>query len=89
MNKEQIKERFNQVVETIKTYTDSNVGDKEENNVEYAVNVSEKQLIVYSEEENLIRFYDNGMDLLSIDENSPLISMFDYVLGFTDSLYKI
>lgn len=87
MNKEQIKERFNQVVGTIETYTDSTASDKEGSNIEYGINVSETQLITYSEKENLIRFYDNGIEILSIDENSPLISMFDYVLGFTDSLY--
>ena len=87
MNKEQIKERFNQVVETIKTYTDTTASDKEGGNIKYGVNVSETQLITYSEKDSLIRFYNNGHEILSIDEDSPLISMFDYILGFAKSLY--
>lgn len=46
-----LKERFNQVVETIKTYADSTASDNG-SYIEYDTNVSETQSITYSEKEN-------------------------------------
>nr|DAF73227.1 MAG TPA: hypothetical protein [Caudoviricetes sp.] len=86
MNKELIKERFNQVVGTIGNLKDISIEDNGAI-IAYGMHTDETHTIVYYENENVVKFFEDGNELIKINEDSPIILMFDYILGFANSLY--
>ena len=86
MNKKKIEKRFDQVVGTIKNLKDINV---EDNRVVtgYGMHVDETHTIAYYPKENVIRFWEDGKELLKVSEDSPIIVMFEELIGHTNGLY--
>lgn len=86
MNKEKIEERFNQAVGTIENLKDVSL---EENGVitGYGMHIDETHTVAYYPGENVIRFWEDGKEILKVSENSPIILMFDELIGHTNGLF--
>lgn len=86
MNNEKIKERFNQIVETIKNLKDITI-EGDGSVIAYGMHTDETHTIVYYENENSVKFFEDGNELIKISEDSPIILMFDEILGHANGLY--
>ena len=86
MNREKIEERFNQIAGTIENLKDISV---EDNGIiiGYGMHVDETHTIAYYPNENIIRFFEDGKELLQISEDSPIILMFEELIGHTNGLF--
>lgn len=82
-----IKERFNQVIGAIKNLNDITIEDNG-TVIAYGMHTDETHTIVYYENENVVKFFEDGNELIKISEDSPIIIMFDEMLGHTNGLYK-
>ena len=89
MNKEQIKERFRKITKFLED--ESTIEIKNEHGVVTAKGilidrgtgaVATSSYVTYGLDDDFIHFYSEGKELLKVDEESPIIEMIEFVLGY-------
>lgn len=87
-NKESLVKKFYEVADYLENYSDITMTNKANNIVEKGISVNKYYSITYNKEHNNINFFNNdNRVILSLDPNSPLITMFeDLILAINDMI---
>lgn len=74
------KKKFYKVVNSLEDCSDTVIKNKHGVVMERGIALHDNQFITYHLEENIINFYVDNNVVLSIEEDSPLISMFEMLI---------
>lgn len=74
------KKKFYKAVNSLKECSDTLIKNKHGVVMERGIALQDNEFITYHLEDNTINFYVDDEVILSIDEDSPLISMFEMLI---------
>ncbi|MEF9919214.1 MAG: hypothetical protein RR310_03720 [Eubacterium sp.] len=75
MNESEIKTLFLDIVGTLNLCRDVNMETSTGEVVEYGMTITDTSFITYRESNRSLHFYVEGDEILSVDEDSPLLFM--------------
>lgn len=89
MKKEDIKKKFRNITRvledssTIEIKNEQGIITEKGIIIEEGVSLAQSDYITYGLDDDLIHFYSEGKEILKVDEESPIIGMIEFALGFT------
>lgn len=89
MKKDDIRKKFRKItkdledISTIEVKNENGVITEKGIIVEEGESLSQSDYITYGLDDDLIHFYSEGKEILKVDEESPIIGMIEFALGYT------
>ena len=89
MKKDDIRKKFRKITKdledtsTIEVKNENGVITEKGIIVEEGESLAQSDYITYGLDDDLIHFYSEGKEILKVDEESPIIGMIEFALGYT------